>query len=117
MLGATGDNVSVTNKHWRILLWASMLLFTAWVVWSARIALLPFAFGAVVAYALSPVVDRLASLIPARTRTHDVLRRGAVVLVIVAAMVERPELLQRPIVVNGEKAVLARPIERALEVL
>ena len=37
--------------------------------------------------------------------------------VIVAAMVERPELLQRPIVVNGEKAVLARPIERALEVL
>ncbi|MCA9849833.1 MAG: AI-2E family transporter [Dehalococcoidia bacterium] len=82
MLGATGDNVSVTNKHWRILLWASMLLFTAWVVWSARIALLPFAFGAVVAYALSPVVDRLASLIPARTRTHDVLRRGAVVLVI-----------------------------------
>lgn len=37
--------------------------------------------------------------------------------VIIAAMVERPELLQRPIVVNGDKAVLARPVERALEVL
>ncbi len=36
---------------------------------------------------------------------------------IVAAMVQRPELLQRPIVVNGDKAVLARPVERALEVL
>ncbi|HET6449439.1 MAG TPA: ArsC/Spx/MgsR family protein [Conexibacter sp.] len=36
---------------------------------------------------------------------------------IVAAMVERPELLQRPIVVNGDRAVLARPIERALEIL
>ncbi len=36
---------------------------------------------------------------------------------IVAAMAERPELLQRPIVVNGDRAVLARPIERALEIL
>lgn len=36
---------------------------------------------------------------------------------IVAAMVNRPELLQRPIVVNGGRAVLARPIERVLEIL
>lgn len=36
---------------------------------------------------------------------------------VVAAMVERPELLQRPVVVNGDRAVLARPIERALDVL
>lgn len=36
---------------------------------------------------------------------------------VVAAMVERPELLQRPIVVNGDRAVLARPVERVLEVL
>lgn len=36
---------------------------------------------------------------------------------IIAAMVENPALLQRPFVVNGDRAVLARPIERALEVL
>lgn len=36
---------------------------------------------------------------------------------IVAAMAERPELLQRPIVVNGDRAVLARPIERVNEIL
>jgi arsenate reductase len=36
---------------------------------------------------------------------------------VIAAMVERPELLQRPIVVNGDRAVLARPVERVLEVL
>lgn len=36
---------------------------------------------------------------------------------IVAAMSERPELLQRPIVVNGDRAVLARPVERVLEIL
>lgn len=37
--------------------------------------------------------------------------------VIIAAMAERPELLQRPFVVNGDRAVLARPVDRALEVL
>jgi arsenate reductase len=36
---------------------------------------------------------------------------------IVAAMAQRPELLQRPIVVNGERAVLARPVERVLRIL
>jgi arsenate reductase-like glutaredoxin family protein len=32
-------------------------------------------------------------------------------------MAERPALLQRPFVVNGARAVLARPIERALDIL
>ena len=63
-----------------------MLTLVLWVAWTARLALLPFAVGAVVAYALSPVVDRLASLIPARTRRHDVIRRGVVVLVIYAVV-------------------------------
>lgn len=36
---------------------------------------------------------------------------------IVAAMVERPALLQRPFVVVGNRAVLARPVERALDLL
>jgi arsenate reductase (glutaredoxin) len=34
---------------------------------------------------------------------------------IVAAMAARPELLQRPIVVHGGRAVLARPPEKVLE--
>jgi arsenate reductase len=36
---------------------------------------------------------------------------------IVAAMVQNPALLQRPIVVNGDRAVLARPVERVREIL
>jgi arsenate reductase len=36
---------------------------------------------------------------------------------LIAQMVEHPQLVQRPIVVNGERALLARPIERALELL
>src|SRR4051812_34754837 len=34
---------------------------------------------------------------------------------IVTAMAARPELLQRPIVVRGDRAVLARPPEKVLE--
>jgi arsenate reductase (glutaredoxin) len=34
-----------------------------------------------------------------------------------AALVERPELLQRPIVERGDSAVLARPPENVLELL
>lgn len=36
---------------------------------------------------------------------------------IIAAMAERPELLQRPIVINGDRAILARPVESVLEIL
>jgi arsenate reductase len=36
---------------------------------------------------------------------------------LIAQMVAHPALLQRPIVVCGERALLARPIERALELL
>jgi len=36
---------------------------------------------------------------------------------VIAAMVADPNLLQRPIVEVGESAVLARPVERALELL
>lgn len=57
---------------------------------------------------------------------HDLLRMrepGARALAdadddtVVAAMVASPALLQRPIVVNGARAVLARPVERVLEIL
>jgi arsenate reductase len=36
---------------------------------------------------------------------------------LVALMAEHPELVQRPIVVRGDRAVLARPVERVNELL
>ena len=36
---------------------------------------------------------------------------------LIEQMVAHPQLVQRPIVVSGERAVLARPVERALELL
>lgn len=36
---------------------------------------------------------------------------------VIAAMVKFPSIIQRPIIEVGDKAVLARPIEKALEIL
>jgi arsenate reductase (glutaredoxin) len=36
---------------------------------------------------------------------------------LIARMAEHPRLMQRPVVVRGERALLARPIERVLELL
>ncbi|MGH2880458.1 MAG: arsenate reductase family protein [Solirubrobacteraceae bacterium] len=36
---------------------------------------------------------------------------------LIAQMAAHPQLVQRPIVVVGDRAVLARPVERALELL
>jgi len=35
----------------------------------------------------------------------------------IALMAQHPQLMQRPVVVRGEHAVLARPVERVLELL
>lgn len=72
----------MTAARWRIVLWAGMLLVVAWVAWQARWALLPFSIGAFFAYVLTPVVDRIAGLVPARSHRENVWMRGlAVVLV------------------------------------
>lgn len=36
---------------------------------------------------------------------------------IILAMIEHPRLMERPIILNGDKAVVARPAEKAEEVL
>ncbi len=36
---------------------------------------------------------------------------------LIAAMAEHPRLMQRPIAVRGDRAVLGRPVERVLELL
>ncbi|MDA9792473.1 arsenate reductase (glutaredoxin) [Schleiferiaceae bacterium] len=36
---------------------------------------------------------------------------------IILAMIENPRLMERPIIMNGDKAVVARPAEKLLEVL
>jgi arsenate reductase len=51
--------------------------------------------------------EPLAQSIPADATDDDVI----------ALMAAHPELLQRPVVERGDRAVLARPVERVLELL
>jgi arsenate reductase len=64
----------------------------------------------------------------AEVSAHELLRaRGATAVgldaaaldedALISAMVANPALVQRPIVVRGDRAVLARPVERVLELL
>jgi predicted PurR-regulated permease PerM len=72
----------VTAQRWRIALWAAMLAVVLYIVWQARGALFPFAVGAILAYALSPLVDLMASVIPARSHRGDLYRRGVAVVLL-----------------------------------
>ena len=59
-----------------------VLLVAAYIAWQARFALLPFALGGIAVYILTPLVDRLAALVPVRSHRGDVVRRGVAVLVL-----------------------------------
>ncbi len=74
--------------------------------------------------------DRLRLLLKkAGLRPFEVLRKGEAAFKelgltkdtpddeVIKAMIDHPGLLQRPIVEVGDKAVLARPIEKAMELI
>ena len=82
-------------------------------------------------YFIEPFDEKkLTSLLKkTRTRPFDVLRRAepdyklaginkdSSDADVIAAMVKYPSIIQRPIVEVGDAAVLARPIEKALELI
>lgn len=74
--------------------------------------------------------DQLRSLLQkAGLKPFDVLRKGEAAFkelglnketpdeIVIKAIVDHPGLLQRPIVEVGDKAVMARPIEKAMEII
>lgn len=63
-----------------------MLGIVFYVAYGARGALLPFAVGALLAYALAPIVDRLAAVVPVRSHRGDVYRRGFAVILLYLAI-------------------------------
>lgn len=74
----------MTRARWRVGLWSGASLVVLYLVWQARGALLPFGMGAILAYSLLPVIDRLAPVVPLPRRMVKI-RRGIAVLLIYAA--------------------------------
>jgi predicted PurR-regulated permease PerM len=70
--------------HFRLLLWAMAITAILIIVYQARIALIPFIIGTLFAYMVSPLVDRISKIIPAKTHRGDVWRRGISVLIVYA---------------------------------
>lgn len=59
-------NAPMTQNRWRLFLWLATCALFFLLVWRARGALIPFGVGAVIAYSLEPVVDRLAHVFEPR---------------------------------------------------
>ena len=76
----------MTAQRWRVVLWSLVVLVAVWVAWEAKWALMPFTVGALMAYALTPAVDRVAALLPAHNHQQNVIRRGIAVLLVYLAI-------------------------------
>jgi predicted PurR-regulated permease PerM len=68
-------------RVYRSLLVVGALVVVGWLLWSARGALFPFVLGAVIAYLLSPLVDRIERLLPRRGRLEGASRALSIVVV------------------------------------
>ena len=74
--------IRMTAQRARLALWIGSMAFVCVIVFIAMGSLMPFAVGAIIAYALSPVVDRLMILVPFTKPSHESWRRGIAVLIV-----------------------------------
>ena len=74
----------LNKQQVRLGLWILTIGLIIWVSYQARLALIPFFIGTLFAYIVSPLVDRVSQILPAKTRRGDVWRRGISVLIVYA---------------------------------
>ena len=74
----------LNKQQIRLGLWILTIGLILWVSYQARLALIPFFIGTLFAYIVSPLVDRVSQILPAKTRKGDVWRRGISVLIVYA---------------------------------
>ena len=72
----------MTIQRWRITLWLATVAAIVYVMALAGGALMPVAVGALLAYTLAPLVDRVASVIPLHSPKHATVRRGLAVALV-----------------------------------
>ena len=66
----------MTRQRARVGLWLAVTAFVCVVSYRALYSLVPFGIGALIAYAMAPLVERLIRLIPIRHPNHESWRRG-----------------------------------------
>lgn len=74
------------RARYRMALVGAALLLVGWLVWSSRQALYPFIVGAIFAFVLAPLVDRVAAALPFRRTHRDLALALAVAYVYTAAL-------------------------------
>lgn len=72
----------MTAPRARLLLWLGTVGAISVILYLSFTSLIPFLVGAVIAYAIAPVVDRLLVLVPITSPNHATTRRGIAVFVI-----------------------------------
>ncbi|MGH2599898.1 MAG: AI-2E family transporter, partial [Dehalococcoidia bacterium] len=62
------------------------VLIVAWLLWQARGALIPFVVGGVLAYVMSPLVERVAGVLPFHRTRQELARTVAVAIVYITGL-------------------------------
>ena len=75
-------SVQMTNNNFRIALWLIVLITVIYLIVQSLGALFPFAVAAIIAYALSPLVDRMTLIFPSYFGDNTKVKRGLSVLII-----------------------------------
>lgn len=114
--------MAITPRRIRFALVTGAILLVAFILYQARGALLPFAIGCVLAYILSPLVDRIAEGLPFYRRRESLARVLAIFLLygIVGALLTMAGFLIVPrLVEEGSQFIENAPeyVERAQEEL
>ena len=68
------------QQVYRVLLVSGAIFVVGYILWSVRGALMPFAIGALIAYLLSPLVDRFEATVPWKHRLSAGTRRTIAIL-------------------------------------
>lgn len=73
-------------RVYRTLLVIGAVVIVGWMIWSARSSLFPFAIGALVAYLLAPLVNRIQRVMPTTGRLGNANRVLSVLIVYLVAI-------------------------------
>src|SRR3712207_3356574 len=73
--------VMLMIRRIRFAMVAAAVLVIGWFIWQARGALIPFIVGGVLAYMLSPLVERLARVMPYHRTRRELARILAIAIV------------------------------------